>query len=320
MSEILNEILQAEGRIRPYIRETPLVYSPYFSGLNGGEVYFKCENIQHTGSFKVRGALNKLLSLPAELREQGVVTASTGNHGAATAFALKQVGGQGQVFVPEHAAAGKLANMEQWGATINKFGDDGVVAENEARRTAEAAGTTYISPYNDPQVIGGQGTIGVELARQIETADAVLVALGGGGLISGVAAYVKAVWPQAEVVACSPQNSAVMMHSVKAGEILDLDSLPTLSDGTAGGVEAGSITFDLCAKLIDRFVAVTEEEIKQALRLFMGREHMMIEGAAAVAIAAYLQEVERYRGKKVVIVICGGNISLDVLGKALQED
>ena len=314
---ILSEILQAEQRIRSYVRTTPLAYSPHFSQFNDGEVHFKLENVQHPGSFKVRGALNKISSLSAEQREQGIITASTGNHGAATAYALQKIGGNGRVFVPEHAAEAKLNNMRQWGATIQKYGNDGVVAENKARETAEAEGITYVSPYNDPQVIGGQGTIGVELGRQIDHLDAVFIALGGGGLLSGVATYVKAIWPDIDVVACSPENSAVMRHCVEAGEIIDEESLPTLSDGTAGGVEAGSVTFPLCQQLIDQFIDVSEKEIASALRQFMGQEHMMIEGAAAVAIAGFLKMAQRYQGKKVAIIICGANISLKQLQTVL---
>ncbi len=316
---LLNQIIQAEARIRPYIRQTPLSYSPYFSQLSGGSVHFKLENIQHTGSFKVRGALNKVLWLGSAVHDQGIVTASTGNHGAATAYALHQIGGHGRVFVPENAAESKLDNMRQWGATIEKFGQDGVDTENHARATAEAEGITYISPYNDLQVAAGQGTIAVELGRQLSKIDTILIAMGGGGLTAGIATYAKSLWPDVEIVAVSPTNAPSMMRSVAAGKIVDVPYLPTWSDGTAGGVEPGSITFALCQQLADRFIEVSEQEIESALRLFMAREHMMIEGAAAVAVAGYLQEVARYKNKTVAVIICGGNIGLDKLKTILRN-
>ena len=181
---------------------------------------------------------------------------------------------------------------------------------------------TYVSPYNDPQVIGGQGTIGVELARQLDRIDAIYVALGGGGLVSGIAGYLKSVQPGVQVIGCSPQHSQVMVQSIAAGRILDLPSLPTLSDGTAGGIEAGSITFELCRDLVDDYVTVTEDEIAASLRFFLATHHMLIEGAAAVAVAAYLKTRERWAGTQsnVVLVICGANISLETLQNILQEN
>jgi threonine dehydratase len=175
----------------------------------------------------------------------------------------------------------------------------------------------FISPYNDPRIVGGQGTIGVELERQLERIDVVFASLGGGGLVSGVAGYLKSLRPNVEIVGCSPENSQVMIQSVRAGKILDLPSQPTLSDGTAGGVEPGAITFELCRALVDDYVTVTEDEIKESLRLFVRTEHMLLEGAAAVAVAAYLKTRERFAGKSVVIVICGANIDLETLKSVL---
>jgi threonine dehydratase len=172
---------------------------------------------------------------------------------------------------------------------------------------------TYISPYNDPQVIGGQGTIAVELAQQLDQIDMVFVALGGGGLICGIAGYLKSIQPQVRIIGCSPANSQVMIESVKAGQILDLPSLPTLSDGTAGGVEADSITFDLCRDLVDDYETVSETEIKESLRQYMQVHHMMIEGSAAVALAGCIKQGQRLTGKNVVVILCGANISLETL-------
>jgi threonine dehydratase len=317
--DIYREVEQAEKRIRPYIRQTWLEPSPYFSKLTGANVFFKCENLQHTGSFKVRGALNKILSLDQAAQEKGVVAASTGNHGLAVAFALTNLGARGLVYLPESAIRSKVEAIEQLGADIRIFGSDGVEAEAKAREYATQNGLSYISPYNDPQIIGGQGTIGVELGQQLNSIDAVFVSLGGGGLVSGIAGYLKSGQPELVAIGCSPENSQVMIQSVQAGEILDLPSLPTLSDGTAGGVESGSITFELCRELVDDYVAVSEQEIAESLYRFIRAHRMLIEGSAAVAIAAFMKEAHLFAGKNVVIVLCGANIGLEALGNILQE-
>lgn len=317
MIDVIQEVQTAERRIRPYIRQTYLEPSLYFSENSGAKVYFKCENLQHTGSFKARGALNKLLSLGPDELERGVVTASTGNHGAAVAFALGQVGAKGIVFVPDQAASSKVEGIKRLGAEVRTYGTDSVEAEAHARRYAEDHGLTFVSPYNDPQIIGGQGTIGLELARQLNQIDVVFVALGGGGMISGIAGYLKHLRPECRIIGCSPENSQVMVRSIKAGEILDLPSKPTLSDGTAGGVEPGSITFPLCQQLVDGYETVSEDEIKDCLRQFLFNHHMLIEGSAAVPIAAMLKQADELQGQNVVIVLCGANIDLETLSGIL---
>ena len=317
--ETFHEVMAAEDRIRPTIRQTYLERSPYFSELCGANVFFKCENLQYTGSFKSRGALNKILSLSDSQRAAGIVTASTGNHGAAVAFALGRVRAKGIVFVPENSAPSKLEAIKRLGAEVRFHGTDSVDAETEARRHAAEHGLTYVPPYNDRQVIGGQGTIGVELVQQLPAMDAVFIALGGGGLLAGVGAYLKHVCPEVTVIGCCPENSQVMIQSVKAGRILDLPSLPTLSDGTAGGVEEGSITFPLCRDLVDDYETVTEEEISLNLRRFLHAQHMLIEGSAAVPIAALLKRREQFAGQNVVILLCGANIDPETLKNVLQE-
>jgi threonine dehydratase len=311
--DITKEVIAAEKRIRPHIRQTILDFSPYYSKLAAAKVYFKLENLQYTGSFKVRGAMNKVLSLTPAERDRGVVAASTGNHGAAVAFSLGKLNATGIVFVPENASPSKVQAIERLGATVRCYGDDGAVTEARARQYARHRGLTYISPYNDPQVIGGQGTIAVELAKQLDRIDAVFVALGGGGLISGIAGYLKLIHSHVKIFGCSPQNSPVMIESVRAGKILDLPSLPTISDGTAGGVEPGSITFDLCRDLVDDFETVTEDEIKASLRQYLQIHHILIEGSAAVAVAACVKQSQQLAGKNVVVVLCGANISLETL-------
>jgi threonine dehydratase len=317
--DIVEEIYAAEGRIRPHIRETYLTPSPYFSALSGAEVYFKQENLQHTGSFKVRGALNKVLSLPEADLKRGVVTASTGNHGLAVAYSLEVAGAKGSVFVPENASKGKVAAIQRMGVPVKVHGTDSAETEGYARAYAERQGLTFVSPYNDPQVVGGQGTLGIELARQAAELEVVFIALGGGGLISGIAALLKSLNPQMEIIGCSPENSQVMIQSLRAGEILDLASHPTLSDGTAGGVEPGSITFALCQDLVDDLITVSEEEIAAALLAYLDIHHMLVEGAAAVPLAALLKHKARFADRRAAIVLCGANISLETLRSVLQS-
>ncbi|MFC1620467.1 threonine/serine dehydratase [Candidatus Neomarinimicrobiota bacterium] len=316
--DIRNEVMGAEARIRPYARQTILEYSPALSQQSGAQVYCKLENLQYTGSFKLRGAMNKLLSLADSVRSKGVVAASTGNHGAAVAYSMQKLDAPGIIFVPENADSSKVAIVKQSGAEVRSYGFDCAETEVHARQYAAEKGMTYISPYNDLQVIGGQGTIGIELEQQLRPIDAVFVSLGGGGLISGIAGYLKHVIPSVEIVGCSPENSQVMIQSLEAGRIVDIPSLPTLSDGTAGGLEDGAVTFELCQKLVDTCLTVTEEEIRASLLLFMRAHHMMIEGAAAVAIASFLKVQEHFKNKTVALLICGANISLETLKQVLH--
>ena len=260
---------------------------------------FKLENLQHTGSFKVRGAANKLLSLPPEERTKGVVAASSGNHGLAVAYTARRLGASCTVFVPEGASTTKVRAMREYGAEVIFHGDDAALSEARAREWSEEEGLAYISPYSDPEVIAGQGTLAAELVGQsdgIDAIDAVFVPVGGGGMISGVAGYLKGVLGEGvRVYGCQPENSAVMYESVRAGRVLDLPSEATLSDGTAGGLEPQSITFEPCQTLVDEWVLVSEGEIAEAMNLFMDAHHYTIEGAAGVSVASFLKTQDKLR-------------------------
>jgi threonine dehydratase len=296
---------QADTTIRPIALETPLVHAPVFSRRHGAEVWFKLENEQVTGSFKLRGAANKLLALSPAERARGVVAASSGNHGAAVSYAAAQLGVPVRIYVPDQVAPVKAAKMRRYGAELVLTGDDSLVAELAARAWAVAHGLPYISPYHDRAVVAGQGSCGVELLRQRPALETVLIAVGGGGLIGGMAAVLKAANPAVRIIGCQPENSPVMARSVAAGQLLDLMSLPTLSDGTAGGIEAGAFTFGLCRELVDEWVLVSEAEIAAALDE-VAAQGMIVEGAAGVAVAA-LGKAASVAGRQVAVVICGGN-------------
>lgn len=314
-----NEILAAEARIRPQVLETPLERSHYLSQTGAADVYLKLEHLQHTGSFKLRGATNKLLSLSPEQLQRGVIAASTGNHGMAVSYAARKLGARATIYMKEGTLPEKVELIRSYGGNTIFYGQNPVHAENKAREVSRQTGQVFISPYNDPQVVAGQGTLGVELTRQLPDLDAVFISVGGGGLISGIGSYLKAVNKKIQIVACWPENSPVMYECMKAGRIIDVPEQDTLSDSTAGGVEEGAITLDLCRNVIDDCVLVSEANILAALKVVLEKERWLVEGAAALPVAAYLQQAKNYTGKKAAILLCGRNISFKKLQSVLSS-
>jgi threonine dehydratase len=307
-------IAEACGRIYALAQQTPIALVEDDQRLGSTRALLKLEHLQRTGSFKLRGATNKVLSLSPEEAANGVITSSTGNHAVGVATAARDHGIDAEVLVSWQVAPTKLRLIEACGARIHHSGDSPVEAELAARAAAAASGKTYISPYNDPHVIAGQGTIGIELVQQVGSIDAIYIAVGGGGLIGGIGAYMKSVSPQTEIVGCWPENSRVMYECLQAGEVIDFPEHVTLSESTAGGVEPESITFELCQKVIDRSVLVSEPEIMDAMR-WAHRRGWKVEGAAGVAIAAFFKEASRQYGRSAVIISCGGNPSPEVLSQ-----
>ncbi|CNK50966.1 Threonine dehydratase family protein [Yersinia aldovae ATCC 35236] len=319
MTTLFDAIKEAHQVLRPQVRVTPLEYSPLLSQHSGCEIYLKCEHLQHTGSFKFRGASNKLRLLTDEQRQKGVITASTGNHGQAMALAGKLAGVKSTIYAPEQAAAIKLDVIRALGGDIELIPGDALNAELAASTAADQQGKVYISPYNDQQVIAGQGTCGMEIVEQQPDLDAVFVAVGGGGLISGVATVLKTLSDKTKVIGCWPANATSMYTCLKNGQVQEVAEQETLSDGTAGGVEPGAITFALCQTLIDQKVLISEQEIKDAMRLIARTDRWMIEGAAGVALAAALKLAPDWQGKKVAVVLCGKNIVLEKYLGAISE-
>ncbi len=302
----------AEQRIRSHIRETPLRLSTGLSESARGRVYLKLENLQETGSFKLRGAANKLHSLSGSQASRGVVAASNGNHALAVATIGQKFGISVDVFVSEHVDPVRRNKIEALQARVHLVRGDSLLAEQSARREAEQSNRTYVSPYNDRVVVEGQGTIAVEILRQLsqsgtERLDAVFVAVGGGGLIGGIGAHFKTASPGTEIVGCWPQNSPVLYECMRANRIIAVPEQPTLSVSTTGGMEPDSVTLEVAQQVIDRSVLVAEREILDAARRIDREDGQLIEGAAAVAVAAFIESAADYEGKTVAIVICGGN-------------
>jgi threonine dehydratase len=309
-------VVAASVRLAPFALETPLRPAPMLAP----HVYFKCENLQRTGSFKIRGALNKVLLLSPEQRETGVVTSSTGNHGLAVAEALRLTGGRGTVVVSSAASRYKVDRLTKAGLEVIVSDGDPMAAELEARALAERRARVYISPYNDVDVLAGQGTVAVEMIAQRPEVAAVFVAVGGGGLISGIASYLDAVRPDISVIGCWPEQAAAMYESVRAGRIIEVPDEPTLSDGTAGNIEPGAVTFPLCRDLIDELVLVSEAEIAAAMRDVMLADHLVIEGSAGVAVAAWRKFTAgrpQLANQESAVVLCGGNVSASTLSTVL---
>ena len=310
--KIHQEVLKAENRIRKFIRKTPIEFSPYLSKLCNCNVYLKLESEQLTGSFKIRGAFNKLLSCKNELNN-GFITASTGNHGKAVAYVSKMLNIKGTVYVPTKVSQTKLEAIKIYGINIKKYDGTSGKTEIHARRVAEKQKIQFISPYNDIDIAAGQGTVGYEVWEQLQNIDAVFVCIGGGGLISGVAGYLKHKNKNLKVFGCEPRNSCAMSASIKVGNIIEVEHKPTLSDGSAGGIEPGSITFDFCKKYVDEYIQVSEKEIKNAMIFMIEKHHKIIEGAAAVPIASLIKKKNLHRNKNIVVVLSGSGVGIDVI-------
>lgn len=322
MENLVENILAADRRIKAVnggVRKTPLDESGVFSERTGTSFLLKGEHLQRTGSFKLRGALNRVLSLNGEERKNGVVAASSGNHGIAAAQAALGGGVDITIYLPDSVSSLKLSNMKRLGANTVLIPGKYTESEKAAHAAAAREGKTFLSPYSDPDVITGQGTVGLELTEQCPDLTAVFVCVGGGALIGGIGSYLKAQRPDVEIIGCYAENAPAMYECLKRGEIFDVPESETLSDGSAGGVEKGAITFPICQQVIDRHVLVSETDIAEAMRDMAAHERFIIEGAAGVAVAAAFKIASDYRGGKVAVVICGRNVALDTFRTALER-
>jgi threonine dehydratase len=307
MSEYLKTAarsVKARKRIGDYIEMTPLVASREIGAETGSDLYFKAEHLQKTGSFKFRGAMSKMTSLP---EGRAVITASSGNHGIASAQAAALLNRPLTVFLGTGVSKAKLEKIRSYGIEVVLSGADAGEAELHAQQDAFQRGVTYVSPYNDKQIIAGQGTIGLELLEQVPSIDNVFIAMGGGGLISGIGSVLKSFSPKTKIYGVAAEASCALAASMKAGKVVETEHLPTLADGVAGGMDDDSITLPLAIEVVDEVVTCSEEEIASALAQLAIKEHHLVEGAAALALAGFLQVAEDCKGQVNVVLLCGGN-------------
>ena len=314
----LQAIYRARQAIAGVARRTPLVYSPALSRRSGGQVFLKLENLQETGSFKVRGAINCLSRLTDAERAAGVVTVSTGNHGRAVAFVARRLGMRAVVCVPAAVLAHKVAAMREQGAEVRVAGADQDAAEAAALELAAAEGLTLVSPFDDPAVIAGQGTIGMEILEDLPQVEVVVAPLSGGGLLGGIALAIKRAAPGIRTVGVSMARGAVMAASLAAGRPVQLPEEPTLADSLMGGIGlANRHTFRLIQQTVDATVLLSEKEIGQAMVFALREEHQVVEGGGAVALGAVLHDKLDLAGKTVAAVVSGGNVGMGTLAALL---
>jgi threonine dehydratase len=308
----LTDFYEARKRVQKWARHTPLEYSPDLSELTGAEVYRKLENYQVTGSFKIRGATNKILLLSDAERARGVVTASSGNHAQGLGYAAKKLGVRAKVVVPEMTPKVKIDAIRKYGVELIIEGAEYMDSERLARRIEAEEGMTFISAYNDIDLIKGQGTIALEMIEDQPSLDTILVPVGGGGLASGISSvYQQAT--DATVIGVQSITSPVMHECIKKGYIHDIPLQDTYAEGLHGGLEMGSVSFELCRDNIDDWIILKEPDILDAIKYMLHESHMLVEGAGAVGVAALLADPSRWKGKKVGVVISGGNLGLETL-------
>jgi threonine dehydratase len=279
-------------------------------------VWLKLENRQLTGSFKIRGASNRMALLTPAERSAGVVAASSGNHAQGVAYAARELGVKAMIVVPSNTPKVKRDAITALGAELTVHGDEYMDAERFAQRLGREQGLVFLSPYDDAALIAGQGTIGLEMVEDGPELDAVLVPVAGGGLVSGVATVVKGA-SRAEVIGVQAEASPVMHASIAAGAIVDIPLSDTIAEGLHGGIAPESITFALCQKLVDDWIEVEEGAIIAAVRLMLLRHHEVVEGSAAVGIAALLAAAHRFRDKRVGVVVTGGNLDEHALRRVV---
>ena len=312
----IESVKQAKEILQEVIRTTDVIYAPKL--CKGTELYLKTENLQVTGSFKVRGAYYKMTCLSEEEKARGVVACSAGNHAQGVALAAKKSGIKAVICLPAGAPISKVEATKSYGAEVCLV--EGVYddAYKKALSLRDEMGYTFIHPFNDEQVIAGQGTIALELAEQLPDLDAVLVPIGGGGLISGIAYTIKQINPNVKVYGVQAQGAPSMKNSVAHGEIEELPSVATIADGIAVK-KPGDLTYELCSKYVDEIVTVTDDEISAAILALMEQHKLIAEGAGAVSVAAAMFNKVDLQGKKAVCVVSGGNIDVTILSRVINR-
>jgi len=307
----LNNIQTASANLRSYTRHTPLEHSQFLSSQFSRSIYLKLENWQTTGSFKIRGALNKLLTLSGAEKSKGVITASAGNHGLGVAHAASLLGIHAQIVVPETASKAKVMALKKYDIELTEQGADYDEAEEAAYEIQQREGLTFVHAFSDPQVIAGQGTVGLEIVSDLPEVETVVVPVGGGGLIAGLACAVKAHNPQTRVIGVQSEASPAMVRALEAGRVVETPIAETLADGLAGRF-VSELTLRMAQKYVDDVALVSEPAIREAMRLLFESEHHLVEPSAAVSLA-WLLETESLPQGKLVCVLTGRNIAAETL-------
>ncbi len=310
-------IAAAAQRIQGHALRTPLELSAALSEASGAQAYVKLENLQRTGSFKIRGALNRLLTLDAQERAAGIVAASAGNHALGVAEAASLLGARATLIVPESGSPAKIAALRRYPAERVELlieGADYDAAESLGIALARESKRRFVSAYNDPQIIAGQGTIGLEILEDLPDVEAVLVPVGGGGLITGIGLWAKTINPRIRVIGVQSTASPQMRAAFDAGHLVIVAVLDSLADGLAGNIEPGSPMYDLARQYVDEIALVEEHEIAEAMVWYLEQHHLVVEGSGAVVLAALLrQRIDGLSGKKVAAVLTGRNVSTERL-------
>jgi threonine dehydratase len=314
----LGDIRNARNLIRDQVKKTPLVRSQYLSSLTGSDVYLKLENLQVTNAFKIRGALNRMMNLSADEKARGIIAASSGNHAQAVALGAEKLNLAATVVVPERTPRIKIEKIRAHHVELILHGEQYDYAELYAKELAKERGLTYISSYNDPFVVAGQGTVGLEILEELPTADSIVVPVSGGSILSGVAIAAKGVKPSIEVLGVQPENVAAMYYCLKAGKIINVPMKPTMAEGLDGNIEQGCITLELIQKYVDEILLSNEDAIKKMIRLLWEKEGQVVEASGAIAIAPIVETPRRFAGKQTVAVITGGNIDNELLQSILN--
>jgi threonine dehydratase len=318
MQVTLQDIREAREILKSVVYKTGVVHNTTFSEMSGNSVYLKMENLQKTGSFKLRGAFNKIAHLTDEEKRHGVIASSAGNHAQGVAMGATFYGIKSTIVMPKHAPLSKISATKSYGADVVLCGNVYDEAYAEARRLQKETGATFIHPFNDPQVIAGQGTIGLEILEDLPDADAIVVPIGGGGLISGVSIAAKSIKPGIKIIGVQSKNMPSMAESVENKKITTVDGTPTIADGIAVKTP-GELTFSIIQKYVDNIITVDEDEIANAILLLLERAKVIAEGAGAVPVAAILNRMEDFRAKKIVALVSGGNIDVNILSRIIDK-
>lgn len=315
----LHDFMVARNRIAPYVQHTPLRYSRFLSQLSGADVWLKLESLQPTGSFKVRGALNKLMTLSEAGKSKGVVTASAGNHGLGLAYAAEILDfAEMTIFIPETTPKAKVEKLQRYFVTLHQTGQSYEEAHQAAEAFVVQTGAQYLPAYDDVDVVMGQGTCGLEILLDLPRADVILVPTGGGGLLSGIASVAKAINPLIKIIGVQPEASPSAKLSLEQKRPIDpYDHEPTIADGLAGGF--GAIPFYLASTLVEQILLYSEADIRQAIFALIHQEQLVVEASGAIAIAPLLQSSALFEGQMVVCVLTGANIDAGLLYEILHH-